>query len=61
MNGCMTNEPERPAEPREKALPVCPVCGQECETVYLDLFHAVAGCDCCMDIRDAREWKEAAE
>ena len=27
--------------PEQKSLPVCPVCGEECETVYTDLYDEV--------------------
>lgn len=43
------------AEERE---PRCPVCGAECEWLYLDSHGEAAGCDRCLSRRDAR--KEAA-
>lgn len=38
---------------REEVYPRCPVCGEECETVYLDHCGSYAGCNVCMDPRDA--------
>ena len=34
----------------------CPVCGKECDTVYLDLDGEVAGCDRCITLKDAYEY-----
>ena len=31
----------------------CPVCGKECDTVYLDFEGEVAGCDRCIFMEDA--------
>ena len=38
--------------------PICPVCGGECETLYLKL-NEVIGCDSCIETKDAWEyWDE---
>lgn len=34
----------------------CPVCGEECETIWLDANKCVCGCDRCMRARDAADW-----
>ena len=34
----------------------CPVCGKECDTVYLDLDGDVAGCEHCITLKDAYEY-----
>ena len=34
--------------PERKAMPVCPVCGEECETIYTDINSEVCGCDNCV-------------
>lgn len=34
----------------------CPVCGEECETVYMDRNGTVFACDCCLDQQDAGDW-----
>lgn len=52
-----------PGEPPVKRpVPVCPVCGQECEEVYLNLNGEVVFCNNCIDKelwkRDAYEWWE---
>lgn len=40
-----------------EALPAaCPICGEDCELVYLDRGGAVLGCDCCVTDRDAYAW-----
>ena len=42
---------------KEPARPVCPVCGNECETVYKGLFDVIEGCDVCLRAEDA--WEES--
>lgn len=37
-------------------VPRCPVCGEECTTVYKDLYGEILGCDECLTERDA--WDE---
>ena len=37
-------------------IPICPVCGKECDTVYLDSDRDVAGCDRCISPEDAYEY-----
>ena len=39
----------------ESPAPVCPVCGEECETYYIQ-DRAVIGCDRCVRCKDADEW-----
>ena len=34
--------------PEQKSNPVCPVCGEECETIYTDINSEVCGCDNCV-------------
>lgn len=38
---------------RKEFVPICPVCGKECDTVYLDFEGGVAGCDHCVFMEDA--------
>ena len=40
----------------QESLPVCPVCGEECETVYTDLYDEVCGCENCLTEYGAREY-----
>lgn len=43
-------------DPQEKAMPICPVCWQECETIYRFRDTGdVIGCDECIEAVDARE------
>lgn len=52
-----------PLEPEQ--MPKCPVCGDECETVYKNCDGEVIACDGCIVSQDALEWeaeeKEAEE
>ena len=52
-----------PGEPPVlKPTPVCPVCGEECETVWVNTNGEVVFCDNCIEKflweRDAYEWME---
>lgn len=38
--------------------PICPVCGEECDTIVLNENRNVIGCENCLTIRDAWFWKE---
>lgn len=59
----MTDIPEHPAirdtertgyaDGHEPEYPVCPMCGEPCETMYKDRYGAYVGCDVCMEARDA--------
>ena len=35
--------------PPEKPAPLCPECGDECETIYTGLMGDVLGCDSCLE------------
>ena len=39
-------------------VPRCPVCGQECETVYKTKDYEIVGCDLCLRPVDAWECSE---
>ena len=39
-------------------VPICPVCGEECTEIYIDLDCEVCGCNKCVSSRDAWEWLE---
>ncbi len=49
---------ERTGEPdgREPIYPRCPICGEECETVYSNRT-GIVGCDVC--IKEADAWEES--
>lgn len=36
--------------------PKCPVCGEECETIYLDREGDPCGCEWCTSKVDSWEW-----
>ena len=38
---------------REPECPICPVCGEECETIYINIHSDAVGCDECIKTRDA--------
>ena len=42
--------------PEQKSNPVCPVCGEECETIYTDINSEVCGCDNCVTEYDSCEY-----
>ena len=37
---------------------ICPVCGDECDTIYADQNGEVFGCERCVMKQDAWEWAE---
>lgn len=41
---------------KEPIYPICPVCGNECETVYIDQDDTIVGCDMCVVQKNA--WEE---
>jgi len=45
----------------ERKTPHCPVCGEECSTIYYNYYHEPVGCDECMYTRDAWEVMEDDE
>ena len=51
----MTDYHFEPPVPDEY-IPYCPVCGEECDTVYVDLYDDIVGCDQCMNMEDAYEY-----
>ena len=40
---------------KDPVYPCCPVCGEECETMYRDRYGAYIGCDVCVETKDAWE------
>lgn len=41
---------------KEPTYPHCPVCGEECETIYRTSDFGIVGCDVCLSTIDA--WDE---
>lgn len=53
--------PERPLEPPEtEPAPCCPWCGEECEQLYRDRYGDIAGCENCVEILDAWQYRHLA-
>lgn len=40
---------------KKEQYPICPACGEECETVYKDRHGTYIGCDVCVETKDAWE------
>lgn len=55
------NIPEPRLDPPEYEVPKCPVCGEECETIYKDIRGDVVGCDCCVESIESWTWVEEEE
>lgn len=36
----------------------CPICGEECETVYLNFVREPVGCDVCLTAKDVNDYYE---
>ncbi len=46
-------------EPSEKeVIPVCPVCGEECDTIYKNKWGDIVGCEECVQTHEALEIME---
>lgn len=44
--------------PPEPEPVYCPVCGEECETIFADMYGNVFACNECLVEQDAGEWAE---
>ena len=51
-------EPKRPSEPKDYKVPRCPVCGEETDTLYKNIYGETVGCDVCIRTVDAWEEKK---
>ena len=51
MQDCRLDPPEA-----DEFIPRCPVCGRECDTLYLASDREVFGCDRCVSLVDAYEY-----
>ena len=47
--------------PVQKDNPVCPVCGEECETIYTDINSEICGCENCLTEYDAWDYFDDEE
>ena len=43
---------------KDPTYPVCPICEQTCETIYISADNEIVGCDQCMTTRNAWEVTE---
>ena len=50
--------PEPRLDPPEYDEPRCPVCGEECETIYLNCYNEPVGCEGCLTQVEAREYAD---
>lgn len=48
-------------EPPEQDMPICPECGEECETIYRGRDGQILGCENCVDELNAYDWSEMNE
>lgn len=39
-------------------IPVCPICGEECEIYYISKINEFLGCDNCISEENAWEWDD---
>lgn len=39
-------------------MPECPICGKQCDEIYLNIYGEVVGCDVCIKVKDSFEWME---
>lgn len=44
--------------PEPEAMPTCPVCGEETETLYDNYDGQIIGCDNCIATIDAWDWQQ---
>lgn len=47
--------------PYDELAPRCPVCGEECKTIYLNDAGEAVGCDECIEAVNAYEWADKRE
>lgn len=40
-------------EPKEYTEPICPCCGESCDTIYKNRFGDIVGCSECITAYDA--------
>jgi hypothetical protein len=51
-------EAETLGMPPYEPMPVCPVCGKECNSIFLDTNREAFGCEHCVKEEDSYEWLE---
>lgn len=45
-------------DPPEFNWPICPVCGNECETYYFDNDNHICGCENCVTSKSSVEYEK---
>lgn len=45
-------------DPPDYTVPICPVCGEETDTLYADKDGEIFWCDNCVKTIDAWDWEE---
>lgn len=46
-------------EPEEEKMPCCPVCGKECEEIFISEMDGNAiGCEHCIKVVDSWDWED---
>lgn len=48
----------RTGYPDDEKTPICPVCGEECETIFKDRYGQIVGCSECIEQFDPWELYE---
>ena len=43
-------------DPPERQLPKCPVCGEECSSVFIDVMGKLVGCETCLAEYDSESY-----
>lgn len=43
---------------KKDVYPVCPICGEQCDTAYRDFWGNYVGCETCIELKDAWEEEE---
>lgn len=54
--GASATPPNSYYEPPEPRVYYCPVCGEECHTLYTDGFGEVVACNVCLGTVDAADY-----
>ena len=52
------DNPKRTGEPEEPQYPHCPICGEECDTIYRDKNGEFVGCNECIEVSGAWQAEE---
>lgn len=57
LNRYSPEKARRPmVELNKEGFPICPVCGEEADTLYQDMYGHICGCQTCMNVYDAYDF-----